>query len=615
MAAFYFSSGAYRANASADVAPVAKVDLESLEPAARQIATQVPQALEILDQWRDENPGKSNRFLHIVYWTPRDKPVSPGYEQRLHDIFGDIKEFYRAELERLGFGSDKTIGLDTNEAGKLKVHLVTGQKNYSQYQVSSGPEIRKECLETLRKYGVNAAEETLVIFCNMSVWDPKTRRISQNSPYYASGSNTEGTAWQVDSPILELKQLTNTGDHVFDGQYGKISLGKYNTIFIGGIVHELGHAFGLPHNKARPDEAKEFGVALMGSGNRAYKDEVRGTGKGAFITLAHGLKLASHPMFSGYSDRMHEDPKTKVSNVNLELDDKGFVVTGNVKGSIPPYGVIAYMNPDGGQDYDATTATCIPDENGDFRIPCHALAAGKSAQLDLVFLHANGKASSFHFLPQNSYTYPYSVDKHGNANISLFQKSKAFGPLIEAIKAGDENPITKLPKGSSDELKAHAQRLIDTAHQQRKLSAPASIADTQKQVVLTDCQFEQFTVGYGAPLFDRNLDQEMLLSSGATCYTSGVFAHAKSRAVYNLGGKWSKLTGFCGLLNKSKGSVEFIILADGKQIFKSPVIRTTRTHSIDIDLTGVKTIELIVSDAGDGIRSDWSAWLDMKLTR
>ena len=480
--------------------------------------------------------------------------------------------------------------------------------------MDSGADIRKECLETLRKAGVNAAEETLVIFCNMSVWNPKTRRISQNSPYYALGSSTDGTAWQVDSPILELKQLTNTGDHVFDGQYGKISMGKYNTIFIGGIVHELGHAFGLPHNKEKPDEAKEFGVALMGSGNRAYKDEVRGTGKGAFITLAHGLKLASHPMFSGYTDRMHEDPKTNVTNLNFEKEGKGFVVSGNVAGSIPPYAVLAYMNPVGGQDYDATTATCIPDANGNFSMPCHALAAGQDAQLHLVFLHANGKASSFHYIG-NNYTYPYTVDKYGNADISLVQRTKAFAPLVEAIAQGDKNPLSKLPEGSSDELKSHAQRLINSVHQQRNLPDPASIVETQNQVVLTDCKFERFNVGYGAPLFDRSLAQDMLLSSGASCFSSGVLAHAKSHAVYNLDAKWTKLTGFCGLLNQSKGSVAFKILADGKQVFKSPVIKDPQTKAINLDLTGVKKLELITTDGGDGIRSDWSAWRDMKLSR
>ena len=41
-----------------------------------------------------------------------------------------------------------------------------------------------------------------------------------------------------------------------DGEYGRISMGKHNSIFIGGVAHELGHALSLPHNKERPDEVR-----------------------------------------------------------------------------------------------------------------------------------------------------------------------------------------------------------------------------------------------------------------------------------------------------------------------------------------------------------------------
>lgn len=614
---FCFTANAKKDDAahnSVTADPVAEVNLEELAPAAREIAVQVPQALDILNQWRDENPEQGKRFLHVVYWTPRDKPVAEGYQQRLNDIFVDIEEFYRSQMESLGFGRDKTIGLVRDEKGALKIHSVLGQKDYDQYEVGSGAEIRRECLNTLRKAGIDASAETLVIFCNMSVWDAEKRRISQNSPYYAAGSNTEGTAWQVDSPILKLEDLTNKGDHVFDGQYGRITLGKYNTIFIGGIVHELGHAFGLPHNRERADQAEEFGVALMGSGNRAYKDELRGDGKGAFITLAHGLKLASHPMFSGYTARMHEDPKTKLDNLKFEQAGNGFTVSGKVTGSIPPYAVLAYMNPEGNSDYNATTASCIPDENGNFNVLCNALEAGKDATLSLVFLHANGKASSFHYLGEK-FKYPYSVDANGVADISLTKKKLELAAVAQAIVQGEPNPLSHLAADSSEEIKAHAQRLVGSRDQKRKLASPAALEEQLQQVVLTDCQFENIRVGYGVPLFDRSNSDGLLLVADNAIYSSGLFAHAQSHAVYNLGGKWSRLTGVCGMLENAIGKSAFVIKADGKELFKSPVLSAERSKALDLDVTGVQKLELITTDGGDGIGSDWSAWLDMKLSR
>ena len=84
---------------------------------------------------------------------------------------------------------------------------------------------------------------------------------------------------------------------ITDGEYGRISLGKHNSIFIGGIAHELGHALGLPHCRGSADEIQS-GTALMGSGNRTYGDEIRNEGSGTFLSRAHALRLASHPQFS-----------------------------------------------------------------------------------------------------------------------------------------------------------------------------------------------------------------------------------------------------------------------------------------------------------------------------
>ena len=53
---------------------------------------------------------------------------------------------------------------------------------------------------------------------------------------------------------------------VNDQQYGHISVGRYNSIFIGSGARELGHSLGLPHDKERADEQSR-GTSLMGSGS------------------------------------------------------------------------------------------------------------------------------------------------------------------------------------------------------------------------------------------------------------------------------------------------------------------------------------------------------------
>ncbi|MES2707516.1 MAG: hypothetical protein V4726_13040 [Verrucomicrobiota bacterium] len=389
----------------------------TLLPAAtpqEEITAQVPAARAVLDKWQAENPVRAERKLHIVYWTPSDREPSPRYRERLSAIMRDIRTFYGSEMERLGFGN-RTFTLDDAADGLLNIHLVTGAQPYAHYEVRSGSEIRKECLPVLKKDGLEAGKETIVLFCNMSNWDPEKRTISQNSPYYASGTNRSGTAWQVDSPILELDSLDKKEPRVLDKQYGNISIGRYNSIFIGGITHELGHAFGYPHNKERADEGAAFGTALMGSGNRTYGENLRGEGKGSFLNLTHALQLASHPLFCGSIKGWEDKPSAKPSGLSVKAEGKTIVLSGKVTAEVPVYAVQAYFDPEGGSDYDATTASAVPDRDGNFTLTGTDLVAGKAGELRLFFLQADGMASGF--VGGTPHQYPYTVAADGTPEV------------------------------------------------------------------------------------------------------------------------------------------------------------------------------------------------------
>ena len=63
------------------------------------------------------------------------------------------------------------------------------------------------------------------------------------------------------------------------------------------------------------------------------------------------------------------------------------------------------------------------------------------------------------------------------------------------------------------------------------------------------------------------------------------------------------------------GSVVFSVLADGRELWKSKVVKEGDTVSYDVTLKEAQQLELKVSDGGDGTGSDWGLWLEPVLVR
>ena len=580
-------------------------------PARAEIGPKVAAARAILDGWQAKDPERADRKLHIVLWTPNDREPAPMYRERLTKILGDIRGFYAKEMERVGFGP-RTIGLDMLPDGLLNIHVVRGAGPYADYKTESGQQIRAECAPVLRQAGINVAEETIVIFCNMANWNAEKRTISQNSPYYAGGTNRSGTAWQVDSPILNLDGLTEKGAHVDDGQYGHISLGRYNSIFIGGICHELGHALTLPHCRERADERAAFGTALMGSGNRTYGEDRRDDGRGSFLTLAHALRLASHPIFCGSVKGMKMKPTVQPTELAIEQKGKGFVFSGRAVAEPPVYGVVAYMDPDGGSDYDSTTATAVPDAEGRFSLDCQALKAGRGGELRITFLQANGIPSGF--LSDTPFRYSYRVPADGTADITAARTSMLFAPVLAALDAKNPDAAAKLlagPKLAADALAQKLGRRLLNA----KPIAPGEVSAETKSIALSELTSTRAETGYGAPVRDRLPGTAGLLRSGGAIFEHGFYAHAPSVYEWSLDGSWKSLAGRVGLADGNEGSIEAVIEGDGKILWKSSKLKTGTPVAFTANIEGVKKLVLKTTDAGDGTRADWGVWLEPVLAR
>jgi hypothetical protein len=88
--------------------------------------------------------------------------------------------------------------------------------------------------------------------------------------------------------------------------------------------------------------------------------------------------------------------------------------------------------------------------------------------------------------------------------------------------------------------------------------------------------------------------------------------------VVNLSGESSRFRAEVGLDNEMKGSVgtiEFVVSGDGRELWRSGVMKPADpAKPVDLDLAGIRTLTLEVTDAGDGNGSDHADWADAVIT-
>ncbi|MET8331261.1 endo-alpha-N-acetylgalactosaminidase family protein [Streptomyces sp. NPDC005181] len=105
------------------------------------------------------------------------------------------------------------------------------------------------------------------------------------------------------------------------------------------------------------------------------------------------------------------------------------------------------------------------------------------------------------------------------------------------------------------------------------------------------------------------------LTIGGTVYAKGLGSHAPATIRYYLGGMCTSFTAEVGVddVQKTAGSVQFSVRADGTEKVKSPVLKAADTAwSLTADVTGAKYVELVVADGGDGNGNDHADWGDAR---
>ena len=166
--------------------------------------------------------GMPKYVVRTVYFVPNDLLPDPNMEDDLRTLMKDVQKFYADEIERHGFGR-KTFRLETDETGKVVVHRVIGQFDTSHYYFAAHAAIEFEINKRFDDISKNIYMTSVATENGLNCYG------------IGSGVNTNWTAHEGVS-YTHHKGATHNG-----------SCGPPRDFF-GVTLHELGHAFSLPHD-------------------------------------------------------------------------------------------------------------------------------------------------------------------------------------------------------------------------------------------------------------------------------------------------------------------------------------------------------------------------------
>lgn len=544
----------------------------------------------------------SRKAVKVVYFHGRGAQPLPNWEDRLNRTLDDVSKYYQEGFSRYGIRSN---GVPFKRSGdKYDIVVVEGDFRSTDYDINSGERIRNEISKGAAGK-IDFSADHVLVFTGFSYKRADSTYVF-HSPYWGTGSSRNGICFVADCELLDSKLLTDKVQRMkFSEQaiaFKECGVAEFNSWYIGGIAHEMGHMFGLPHDNGNPSELAPSEISLMGQyGSRHFRGYLWGDKQSSVISAAGIMQLISHPVFTQSARALNDAPAAGNDDLHFVNNDKGVSVKTNISPLTLPYACYTLLRTVDITEYFNRSSIHLIGPANELNMQLGKLPGGMYV-IGVVLIYPNGTIMTGQQL--------FFVDSHGVA------------------------AIPKLPMVTDVDIKAFHDRLLkeekttETALKLKILeplvnpSAPADpLTANGKRLFLSDARWEKAEVGWQQPARNYNTkewERTFFLENQGKIFEKGLFAHAPSVYSFKLGKKWRTFSALAAFRDdvREEGAVRFTVWGDGKLLYTSPVLTTGLQTPVKIDITQVDLLELKAeSTAPDNNGHCWSIWLNPMIER
>lgn len=564
--------------------------------------------------------GAADNVIRLVYFHPRDREPLASWRERLSRNIDDILKFYNDAFERFGL-TGRQLRCETDADG-LVIHVVKGERDAARYDYDTGDAIEQEIRQSLDGKIDFSTSHVLVLhaLCHKEA----DGRYVFRAPYYGRGSQVSGFCHAADCELLDANLLPESTRRIVytEHYYPRVeqTVGLFNSWYLGGMAHELGHGIGLPHDAGNRTERRTGGHALMGSGNLHYREDKWGGTRPSYLSAGSVLRLLSSPLLTQSDFNRHQRPLESISDVEFSDNARELTAKGTIPSGIPAYAVIGYIwkplkwpgNPQ--QDHQSISHLSLV-RDGRFRINFPNLKQG-DYRLRLSVLFCNGASTNRdHHLTVDALGSPNTAELNDHELLAMLE-AHALSRLAEL---DSERFDTAMASVSTPEVRQKLQILRDICHPPEA----TALADTALETVfLSDADWTAARVGWGETTrnhYDiaRRHRNSIYLELKGKFYSKGLYAHSDSRYAFRLNRRWKKLSATVGLRDGAhrQGSAVFTVKGDGTNLYKSRILRVGQSEDIKLDIGDVEQLELLTQGGEGHNHNSWAVWCMPKVTR